>query len=79
MVVDPIHGAGEPGPVGKLERAGAWATIRAVLWSFFGVRGRTGHEDDMARLNPIYVILTGLILAALFVLGLIALVRWVVS
>jgi hypothetical protein len=60
-------------------RAGAWATIRAVLWSFFGVRGRSGHEQDMARLNPIYVILTGLVLAALFVLSLIMLVKWVVA
>lgn len=33
----------------------------------------------MARLNPIYVILTGVGLAALFVLSLIMLVKWVVA
>jgi hypothetical protein len=33
----------------------------------------------MTRLNPVYVILTGLALAALFVISLIALVRWVVG
>ncbi|MEN9773343.1 MAG: hypothetical protein RL322_413 [Pseudomonadota bacterium] len=68
------------GPHGEsAPRAGAWATVRAVLWSFFGVRGRSGHEQDMARLNPIYVILTGVGLAALFVLSLIMLVKWVVA
>jgi hypothetical protein len=54
-------------------------TVKAVLWSFFGVRGRAGHERDMERLNPVYVILTGIVLAVLFVLGLIGLVRWVVA
>ncbi len=33
----------------------------------------------MERLNPVYVILTGIVLAVLFVLGLIGLVRWVVA
>jgi hypothetical protein len=50
-----------------------------VLWSFFGVRGRNAHESDLARLNPIYVILMGLVLAAAFVLGLIMLVKIVTS
>jgi hypothetical protein len=64
---------------GGQERAGAIETVKAVLWSFFGVRGRAGHERDMERLNPVYVILTGLLLAVLLVLGLVALVRWVVA
>lgn len=60
-------------------RAGVLETARAVLWSFVGVRGRRAHEQDLARLNPLYVILMGLVLAAGFVLGLIALVKIVVS
>ncbi len=62
-----------------LERKpGFWATMRAVLWSFFGVRGRKGYEDDVQQLNPVHVILAGLLAAALFVVGLILLVQWVV-
>ena len=49
------------------------------MWSFFGVRGRAGYERDIERLNPVYVILPGIVLAALFVFGLIMLVRWVVA
>lgn len=50
-----------------------------MLWSFVGVRGRHAHERDLARLNPVYVILMGLVLAAAFVLGLIMLVKIVTS
>ena len=60
-------------------QAGLIETARAVLWSFFGVRGRNAHERDVARLNPLYVILMGIVLAAAFVVGLISLVRFVVS
>lgn len=71
--------AGEHAPAVAAGRAGPLETARAVLWSFFGVRGRAGHENDMARLHPVYVILTGVALAALFVMGLLTLVRWVVG
>jgi len=50
-----------------------------VLWSFFGVRGRKAHESDLGTLNPVVVILMGVALAAAFVVGLIALVRFIVS
>lgn len=52
-------------------------TVRAVLWSFLGIRRRSGLEDDMKRLNPLHVVVVGLLLAALFVGGLIALVHWI--
>lgn len=54
-----------------------WHTVRAVLWSFIGLRSRQGFEQDTAQLNPIHLIATGLLLAMLFVLGLLALVHWV--
>jgi hypothetical protein len=60
-------------------RASFGATIKAVLWSFFGVRGKSGYEQDAARLNPLHVIIAGLIAAALFVLGLILVVKLVVA
>lgn len=54
-------------------------TLRAVAWSFFGVRSRQEHERDMGRLNPVHVIVAGLAGAALFVVALSLLVRWVVN
>ena len=59
--------------------AGFLDTVRAVLWSFFGVRGKSDYERDAARLNPVHVIIAGVIAAALFVLTLIMVVRAVTS
>ncbi|WP_077034208.1 DUF2970 domain-containing protein [Pelomonas sp. KK5] len=56
-----------------------WQTVRAVAWSFFGVRRGADHEKDMAGLNPVHVIIAGVIGAALFVLVLVLLVQWVVG
>ncbi len=55
------------------------ASIRAVAWSFFGVRSGRGQDQDVRRLNPVVVILTGVALAALFVIALLLIVRWVVT
>jgi hypothetical protein len=60
-------------------RAGFFATLRAVAWSFFGVRARKAHEADMVSLNPIHVVIVGIALAVLFVLTLIGVVRLVVA
>jgi amino acid transporter len=53
--------------------------IQAVLWSFVGLRSRSEFNKDAAQLNPIHLIAVGLVLGLLFVLGLLALVTWVVS
>jgi hypothetical protein len=54
-------------------------TISAVAWGFFGVRRGKDHENDMAKLNPVHVIIAGVLGAAVFVLALLLLIRWVVS
>jgi len=48
-------------------RASLIETIKAVGASFFGVRSRSHHEQDMARLDPRVVIATGIVLAGVFV------------
>ena len=53
-------------------------TMRAVAWSFLGVRKRGGLEHDMQRLNPLHVVVVALLAVALFVGGLVALVHWIV-
>jgi hypothetical protein len=54
-------------------------TLRAVLWSFFGVRRKSDYQEDAARLNPVHVIVVGIAAAVLFVLILIMVVRAVVG
>jgi hypothetical protein len=54
-------------------------TMRAVAWSFFGVRRGKDYEQDVARLNPVHVVIGGIVGAALFVCAVVLLVRWVVS
>ena len=54
-------------------------TFKAVAWSFFGVRKASEYEKDVAQLNPLHVIIAGLICAALFVGALVLLVSWVVG
>ena len=56
-----------------------WRTVKAVLWSFIGLRSRAEFNKDLTELNPIQLIAAGLVLALFFVLGLVALVHWVVS
>jgi Protein of unknown function (DUF2970) len=59
------------------KKSGMLATFKAVAWSFFGIRKGADHESDMANLNPVYVILAGIISCVLFVLTLIAVVKYV--
>lgn len=59
--------------------ASLFDTVRAVAASFFGVRGRREHEQDMARLNPLAVIGVGIAMAAVFVLSLLAVVKFAVG
>ena len=54
-------------------------TFKAVAWSFFGVRKASEYEKDVSQLNPVHVIVAGVVAAALFVLALVVLVKWVVG
>ena len=50
------------------QRKGSFvASMKAVLWSFFGVRKRADYENDAASLNPVHVIVAGLIGVAIFI------------
>ena len=70
----------DDGLSGAVRRKGSfWQTLRAVAWSFFGVRRGAGYEQDVQKLNPLHVIVAGVVGAALFVVLLVLLVRWVVT
>ena len=51
-------------------------TMKAVFWSFFGVRKRKDYEHDAANLNPVHVIIAGLIGVLIFIGILITVVRF---
>ena len=60
-------------------RASFLQSIKAVAWSFFGVRRRKDHEADVSNLNPVHVIVAGVGMAVIFVLTLVTIVRVVVG
>lgn len=55
------------------------ATMKAVFWSFFGVRKRRDYEEDAASLNPVHVIVAGLVGVAIFIGLLMLAVRFAVA
>lgn len=59
--------------------SGMFRSIKVVAWSFLGIRSREGYQNDLARVNPLHVVLIGLLGAVLLVAGLVGLVRWVVA
>jgi DUF2970 family protein len=68
-----VHG--QPG----LKTASPLQVAKAVFWSFFGVRKRTEHERDLAQIKPAQVVIAGLVGALVFVLGLVLLVKFIIS
>ncbi len=52
---------------------------KAVFWSFLGIRKKQDYEKDAVRLTPVQVIVAGLIGAALLVVSLLLLVRFIIG
>jgi hypothetical protein len=51
--------------------------FKAVFWSFLGVRKRADYHSDAQRLKPQHVIAAGLASAAVFILVLFGIVKFV--
>jgi Protein of unknown function (DUF2970) len=66
-------------PSGTVRKPSFLDTMRTVAWSFFGVRRRKDHERETAKMNPVHIIVAGVLGAALFVLVLVLLVNWIVG
>ena len=60
-------------------RGSLMQTVRTVACSFFGVRRAADLAQDVEKLNPVHVVIAGIAGAALFVVALVLLVRWVVG
>ena len=76
----PSGGRANAGLRDAIARRGSFVrTLKAVAWSFFGVRKSAEHAKDLEQLNPLHVIIAAVVAVALFVGGLLALVSWVLS
>ncbi|SFC51341.1 Protein of unknown function [Polaromonas sp. OV174] len=56
-----------------------WRTVKAIAWSFVGLRARGDYEEDIKNLSPIHIIVVGLIGVFLFVAVLVLLANWMVA
>jgi hypothetical protein len=63
-----------------LRRKGSFLqTMKAVGWSFFGVRKGSDYEHDLSKLNPVHLVIAGVLAALMFIATLVLLVNWVLS
>lgn len=60
-------------------KASFLATMKAVFWSFLGIRKKNDYEQDAAQLNPVHVIIAGIIGAIIFISTLVLIVKHVVA
>ena len=56
-----------------------WRTVKAVAWSFVGLRARGDYEEDVKNLSPLHIIAVGLVGIFVFVAVLVLLVNWAVA
>jgi hypothetical protein len=54
-------------------------SLKTVAWSFIGIRSRAGFEEDAAKVNPLHVLLAGVITVLVLVVSLIGVATWVVG
>ena len=60
-------------------KASPLQVAKAVLSAFIGIRKRAAHEHDAVTITPLQAIVAGIIGAAIFVVSLILLVRYITS
>ncbi|RFP10921.1 MULTISPECIES: DUF2970 domain-containing protein [unclassified Duganella] len=63
----------------KKKQASFMYSMKAVFWSFFGLRRKSDFDTDSAKLNPVHIIIAALIGVACFIGLLITIVKVVVS
>ena len=73
VVAEPVQ------PIREPRKATPWQVMKAVLSAFVGIRKGAAHDRDIATITPVQAILAGIVAAAVFVVSLILLVRWITS
>ena len=56
-----------------------FVSVKLVAWAMLGIRSNKGYRDDLAKVNPLHVLVVGLVSALGLVIGLVTLVNWVVA
>ena len=81
-MTEPGNGGNESddGLAAAVRRKGSFLqTLKAVAWSFLGIRRGRDYDRDVQNLNPVHVIIAGIIGALLFIALLLVAVNWVAS
>jgi hypothetical protein len=68
-----------PPPPPATQEGSFLRSVKLVAWSMLGIRSRKGYQEDLAKVNPLHVVLVGLVSVLLLVIGLIGFVHWVVG
>ncbi|HMV11748.1 MAG: DUF2970 domain-containing protein [Nitrosomonas sp.] len=63
----------------KSEKASLWQVVKAVFWSFVGIRKKSDLEKDAEMIQPSQVVIGGLIGGLFFVVSILLVVKWVTS
>jgi len=63
----------------KEQKAGFLTLVKVVFWSFLGIRGKQGYASDAAKVTLPQVIVAGIIGGIIFVMGVLLLVRVIVT
>jgi len=56
-----------------------FSVVTTVVWSFLGIRRRSAHESETVQLSPVRILAAGVIGAAIFVVVLVTLVKFIVA
>ncbi|GGC11268.1 hypothetical protein GCM10011352_42240 [Marinobacterium zhoushanense] len=56
-----------------------WRTLLGVLAGFFGVRSESARERDFKEGRALHFVVIGVVMAVVFVIFVIVLVRWALS
>ena len=60
------------------EKASFLYSLRAVVWSFTGLRRKSDFDTDSVKLNPVHIVIAGFLAVACLVGILISIVKFVV-
>lgn len=69
----------EPDKSGHRSKPSIFRTVKAVAWSFVGLRARGDFEEDVKILRLIHIIVVALLGIFVFVAALMLLVKWAVA
>ncbi len=65
--------------IGKSAPSSFIRSVKAVAWSFLGIRKSSEYQQDLASVNPLHIVLVAIAGVAIFVVSLMVFVNWVVA